>query len=256
MPYKRRPRFWWTFFYPSAGTVFSKEGVFQQPRLFTSTIGKALHQQANLSGTFQLGNTSGVPTIITSYTRQYSLIRRLPVMGWPMSLTEEKTSVWFFGLLEKHVPVKVFLAAIVLMALPYLVRYVLPSPDRAAQLGKLSADAPLDLDILIRKVKQELAAAEQESVTNREAALFELKQFDLELSFVMRARSLGSGKVEYVPVVVTNELELGSERVQRITLHMNAVPPVSGSNSVITGHPQDDHNAELIGHTPKKGGKP
>lgn len=169
-----------------------------------------------------------------------------------MSLTKEEHSWRFLSLLEKHVPVTVFLAAIVLMALPYLVRYVLPSPDRAAQLGKLSVDEPLDLDKLIRKVKEELAASEQERVTNREAALFELKQFDLEISFVMRARSVGSGKVEYVPVVVSNELELGSERVQRITLHMNAVPPVSGSNSVITGHPKDDRDAVLVGQPPPK----
>jgi hypothetical protein len=39
MPYKRRSRFWWTIFYPSVGTVFSKEEVFQQPLDFTPTIG-------------------------------------------------------------------------------------------------------------------------------------------------------------------------------------------------------------------------
>lgn len=173
-----------------------------------------------------------------------------------MSFTKEQPSWWSLGLLEKHVSVKVFLVALILLALPYLVRYIQPSPDRAAQIGKVSPDAPLDLDILIRKVKQELAAAEQERVTNREAALFELKQFDLEVSFVMRARSLGSGKVEYVPVVVSTELELGSERVQRITLHMIAAPRLSGSNPVITGHPKDDRDAEVIGQPPKKGRRP
>jgi hypothetical protein len=159
-------------------------------------------------------------------------------------------------MLEKHIPVKILLGAIILMALPYLIHYARPSPNQTSKLGRPSGDEPLDLDKLIRRVKQELAATEQEMVTNHEAPLFELKQFDLELSFVLRARSLANGKVEYVPVVVSSELEVGSERIQKITLHMNAISPVSGSSSIIRGRPLNERGAELIGESPKKREKP
>ena len=170
--------------------------------------------------------------------------------------SDEEHSWSFFRLLEKHVPVKLLLGVIILMALPYLVHYAIPSPDQTSKLGRPSGDEPLELNKLIRRVKQELAASEQEMVANHEAPLFELKQVDLELSFVLRARSLANGKVDYVPVVVSSEREVGSEKIQKVTLHMNAISPASGSTSTITGRPANDRGAELIGEPPKNREKP
>lgn len=83
----------------------------------------------------------------------------------------------------------------------------------------------LGIKDLVRRVKLELYEAEEEMRRNQEIPLFELKDLDLEISFMIQARSTRKGKVEYHFVAVDNEIQTGSERIQRIKLHMTAAQP-------------------------------
>ena len=96
-------------------------------------------------------------------------------------------------------------------ALPFLVRNMVP---RGSPVVDLKGEGGEPLKDLIRRVKRELGDAELERVNNHEAALFELKQFDLEVSFISRARAAGKGTVDYELIAVNNEVEVGSEHVQ------------------------------------------
>ncbi|MFX0137178.1 MAG: trypco2 family protein [Candidatus Hodarchaeota archaeon] len=84
----------------------------------------------------------------------------------------------------------------------------------------------LGIKDLVRRVKQELYEAEEEMRKNHEIPLFELKDFDLEISFMVQAQSTQKGKVEYHFVAVDNEIQTGSERIQKIKLHMIAAQPM------------------------------
>lgn len=78
---------------------------------------------------------------------------------------------------------------------------------------------------LIEKVKAELIETEQNQIKSNQAALFEIKDFDLEINFVVSTRHTGTGKLEYNVVTVGGETEVSSERIQKINLHMTAIPP-------------------------------
>jgi hypothetical protein len=87
----------------------------------------------------------------------------------------------------------------------------------------------LGIKDLIRKVKAELVDADHERIANNEDALFKLKDFEMEISYVVSKRYTAKGKFEYSLVTVEGEKETGTERVQKLHLHWDAVPEKSGS---------------------------
>ena len=90
-----------------------------------------------------------------------------------------------------------------------------PDTDRSEGLGVTQ---------LITMVKEELIATEQTRQTLDQAALFELKDFDLEINFVVRNSRSADGKVGPQFLTVEAGMEVSSERVQKIRLHMSAIP--------------------------------
>jgi Trypsin-co-occurring domain 2 len=108
---------------------------------------------------------------------------------------------------------------------------------------------------LIEEVKSELVKTEQSRIAANQTSLFELKDFDLEIKFVVSERRTESGKIEYKVVTVGGETVLNTEKVQTIRLHMTAVapksgqvpaipPPVTGDGGGIVTHGSPPPNAE------------
>jgi Trypsin-co-occurring domain 2 len=90
------------------------------------------------------------------------------------------------------------------------------------------ADQGLGVKELIENVKAELIEAEQNRIKSNKAALFETKDFDLEINFVVNTRRKGTGKLEIQVVTIGGETEISSEKIQKIKLHMTAIPPSAG----------------------------
>lgn len=86
----------------------------------------------------------------------------------------------------------------------------------------------VDLDIaeLIVGVKNELLKAQQHRVQENELPLFEVKDFDLEINFVVRSQSNVTGQLDAKVITVGGEDEYSSEKVHKISLHLTAVSPV------------------------------
>ena len=87
--------------------------------------------------------------------------------------------------------------------------------------GGLAGDKPLKVSELIRKVKEELHKAEQEGLTKNELALFELKEFELVIHFVVT----NTGEVGAQVVGIGSKADVKTENLQKITLRWTAVPP-------------------------------
>ncbi len=102
---------------------------------------------------------------------------------------------------------------------------------------------------LIEEVKSELVKSEQSRMAANQASLFELKDFDLEIKFVVNERRTESGKIEYQVVTVGGETTFSSERVQTIKLHMTAVPPKAGQGRAVSA-PADDAEDGTVTHDP------
>ena len=103
-----------------------------------------------------------------------------------------------------------------LLAVALFFALVLLSPrltDRLAQPGSPEAEG-LQLKTLIRQVKKELEEADQEALDNNEAALFDLKEFVLDVNIVASGKTIHDAKV----VTVGSNVEVGRERVQHIHL--------------------------------------
>jgi hypothetical protein len=83
----------------------------------------------------------------------------------------------------------------------------------------------LGIEDLTRKVKAELQQLEFDRITKNEETLFRLKDFDLEVSFIIKASQKQKGEVKTEVVVVGAEQEHSREAVHKITLHMEMVPP-------------------------------
>jgi len=79
----------------------------------------------------------------------------------------------------------------------------------------------LQLKTLIRQVKKELQDADLEAVRSNEPALFELKQFDLDVNIVASGKTAADAKV----LAVGSNVEVSRERVQHIHLVWTAARP-------------------------------
>jgi Trypsin-co-occurring domain 2 len=143
-----------------------------------------------------------------------------------------------------------------LLAAPRLVSWlttqapaVLPHPEAGRELGVRE---------MIRSVKQELQDADKEMRDNREVALFELKEFDLEISFVARASSTAKSGFDYQVLTVDTEKQAGSEKVQKLHLHfVVAAQGEKQSTSASKPSPLPSSGVVVIGTPPpRKGGNP
>ena len=127
----------------------------------------------------------------------------------------------------------------------------------AASLGGGSPDQGLGVTELIKRVRDELAASEKDIQTHNEAALFEVKRFDLEISFVVTASSTVQGGFDYKVVTADSHSDTGSQRVQKLTLHFDAIgsKPISKRATVGNAPPGESDLIE-IDAVPTKEKKP
>jgi len=153
---------------------------------------------------------------------------------------------------NRTVPLKLFIAMLMLIALTFVTQRFW----RQQRTTPTNAREGLGVNELIREVKQELRQASDEMRQNNEAALFQLKTFDLEVSFVARAVATTSGKVTYELVAVDNQLETSSERTQKLMLHMEVLPPQHEKHNIHVGTGvAGSGGTTLVGPLPPKKGK-
>jgi hypothetical protein len=122
----------------------------------------------------------------------------------------------------------------------------------------LLSEQPLDVRCLVEAVKTELAAAESAQRRENKAALFELKDFEMEVNYVVR----NSGGIKAEVVGVGTNLDAGSERVQKLLLRWAAIPnreeqivpslsidPVDVKGKGVTA-PADSNSTDIPGCAP------
>jgi hypothetical protein len=120
----------------------------------------------------------------------------------------------------KRVPMAFLVGLALIMLMPYILQHL--TRGKIA-LQPPAADKSLGIKELVGDVKSELYQLEKDRVDKKEEALFEVTNFDLEISFIVRASSKQSGKVEYQVVTADTELQQGIEKIQKLTLHMKTV---------------------------------
>lgn len=86
--------------------------------------------------------------------------------------------------------------------------------------GLISGGRPLEIKDLIEQVRSELVATEVAMRKRNELPLFKLKDFEMEINYVIRSGSVVKTEV----VGVGTDLSLDKERVQKLTLRWAACP--------------------------------
>jgi hypothetical protein len=86
------------------------------------------------------------------------------------------------------------------------------------------APAHLGIDALVTKVRSELESLEITRQSSSTQPLFEMKDFDLEISFVVKQSATAKGGLETEVVTVGGETEHSKEASQKVTLHMGVIP--------------------------------
>ena len=151
--------------------------------------------------------------------------------------------------LNKSVPLKLLFAVVVMVILPFVAPHLWPK--RQPELPPPSNDQGVKK--LIEEVKKELTEATDDMEKKHETALFRLKSFDLEVTFVAQTSTTNSAGATYELVTVNNQLASSSGRTQKLNLHMEVVPPEHKKDKLIAG-PMQDGSAEIVtaGTTPPK----
>jgi hypothetical protein len=137
-----------------------------------------------------------------------------------------------FGLLHKKVPVSLTLLVLLLGILAF----ALPRIFLRSQVNEYPGNADqreLGVAELVRKIKGELVAVDQEQTSGNQLALFRLKDFELEISFVVHHTSSSKGTVQFEFLTVDNDIQVGAEKVQKLTLRWEAakLPPAKLKNT-------------------------
>lgn len=118
----------------------------------------------------------------------------------------------------KRISIRSIAIGLLMMILaPYILRYL-----TGKRIGPelLPAERVLGIKQLVTDVQSELRQLEKERIARKEAALFKVTNFDLEISFVVRADSREKSGIKYQIVTAESEFQRGLENVQKLTLHM------------------------------------
>ena len=130
---------------------------------------------------------------------------------------------------KKFLNIPVLIKHFIIIILIFISAYVLWQlhQNNLNPLSNIETQGGLGIKDLIGEVKYELYETEMERLRKGEVALFELKDFDLEAIFVIKAMSTKSGKIEYKFFAVDTSTQQTSEKTHKIRLHMTVVPPES-----------------------------
>jgi Trypsin-co-occurring domain 2 len=82
----------------------------------------------------------------------------------------------------------------------------------------------LGLQQVVEGLQNELENTELARINKARPAIFQLKDFDIELQVVAKVNDKISGKVEYQVVTAETEHEFGREATHKVTLHMGLAP--------------------------------
>ena len=87
---------------------------------------------------------------------------------------------------------------------------------------------------LVRQVKKELLALEDSMVKHNENALFQLKDFEMEINFVVRENTSAKIQGNYEVVAVEGSKDYSNEKVQKIILHWETEKSIDTFTSKIS----------------------
>jgi hypothetical protein len=96
----------------------------------------------------------------------------------------------------------------------------------------------LGVEKLVRQIQIEIAKSEEDRKAEGIAPMFELKSFELEISFVARNTSTATGKAQFEIVTVDNQFQTGSEQTHRLKLVMDVISP-EGTAEQSTSQPPE-----------------
>lgn len=140
--------------------------------------------------------------------------------------------------------------ATVVLSLPYLVNRTYKPTNKV-----FTQDYGNTLGIgqLTRQVQNEISKLDKERRENNIAPMFQLQTFELEISFVIKEGSNQSGGAHYEVVTVDNQLQTGSEHVQKLKLTMVVSP--SYESAVGPSEPEHLDQVEILGSPPPQKGE-
>lgn len=145
----------------------------------------------------------------------------------------------------------VFLAALFLASLYFFSRLIRTTDSDDSILS--NDQVTLGIDSLIKQVQDDLSKAEQERRENHRAPMFELKGFELEISFIVKRTRTQTGTIEYKAIAIDNHIEIGTEQTHKLKLMMD-ITPDEGSTEPSSSRPPQE--GQVLGPVPlKKGGK-
>ncbi|MGH9494374.1 MAG: trypco2 family protein, partial [Candidatus Sulfotelmatobacter sp.] len=125
------------------------------------------------------------------------------------------------GLSKKVSVLTCLIAVVVCVCLALVLDHFWINPPREGE------STPLGIDTLAEKVRSEMENIETWRQSNGKAALFELKDFELEISFVVKRSNKVKGDLEAEVVTVGGESEHSKEATQKVVLHMGVIPAES-----------------------------
>lgn len=108
----------------------------------------------------------------------------------------------------------------------------------------------LGVQDLIEKVKTELAKTEESRISKGQIPLLELKDFDLEINFVVTESYKGSGTFGFKVVTLGGQTDVSSEKIQKIKLHMTVAQPHVHEEKASTSSIEVDDSTIIL--TPPK----
>lgn len=129
---------------------------------------------------------------------------------------------------------------------------VLSAPLIVAQFRKneplpLKGEQTLGVERLVRQIQIEIAKSEEDRKAEGIAPMFELRSFELEISFVVKNTSTQTGKANFEIVTVDNQFQAGSEQTHRLKLVMDVLP-LEGEAEQSTSQPPE--NGQILNPIP------
>jgi hypothetical protein len=108
-----------------------------------------------------------------------------------------------------------------------LVNFLIYNHYFRARVSISQASQQADIHDIIEKVRSELKQADEDRIRRNDAALFEVKSFDLEINFIAKTTEKQEGGVKTELIAISGGSESSLERLQKITLHLETVPPIN-----------------------------
>ena len=111
---------------------------------------------------------------------------------------------------------------IIIIALIFLLLHI----HKKSAVASTETPSEIGIQRLIERVKTELVETSKNSIENNEAPLLILKEFQLEINFVVKETVSQDGHLDFEVVTVGNKSDYGIEKTQKITIKMESIAPI------------------------------